>query len=115
MNRPLRILAAVALALIAGCSGSRDNPYERDYIGTWYAQGQNSSSFSWRLDKSGDFGEEPGFVMPRTDDGTWRADRGELILRKKDKTEERIKAQVVGNTMTVEKDGKTYIFTRITK
>jgi hypothetical protein len=114
MNRPLGILAAVAFAMLVGCTPSRDNKYEGPYIGTWYAQGQESS-FTWRLDKSGDFGEDPGFVTPVTDDGTWRVDRGELILRKADKTEERVKANVVGNTMTVEQDGQTIIFTRITK
>ena len=114
MNRPLGILAVVALALVTGCGSSRDNAQERAYIGTWYAQGQDPS-FTWRLDKAGDFGQDPGYVTPETDDGSWRVDRGELILRKADKTEERAKAKVVGDTMTVEQDGKTIIFTRISK
>jgi hypothetical protein len=114
MNRPLRILAVLALGAIAGCA-SRNNKYERDYIGTWYAQGQDSS-FTWKLDADGDFGQAKGFVTPKTDDGSWRVDRGQLIIQRRQdgkKQETRAKASVVGNTLTIEEDGRTTVFTKI--
>ena len=116
MNRPLRILAVVTLALIAGCA-SRDNPYEREYIGIWYSQGQDPS-LTWKLEDDGDFGRGEGYVKVDAEQGSWRVDRGELILtQRKDgkRVEERVKARVIGNTLTVDKDGKTLIFTRVGK
>jgi hypothetical protein len=114
MIRPLGILAAVMMALTTGCAPSRDNEYERPYIGTWYAQGQDPS-LTWRLSKDGGFGEDNGFVTPATDDGEWRVDRGQLIVRKDGAPQKTAKVTVIGDTLTVEEDGKTTIFTRIAK
>ena len=115
MNRPLCLLAVSAIGLIAGCT-SRNNMFERPYIGTWYAQGQETS-YTWKLEEDGDFGEGKGYVTPDAKGGSWHVDKGnELVVTTKvdGKTvEQRGRAKVVGNTMTVEKADGTIIFTKI--
>ena len=77
-------VSLLALACISGCASRRDNYAERPYIGTWYAQGQENS-YTWKLDSDGSFGKSTGYVTPKTDDGSWRVDRGDLILNVKDR------------------------------
>ncbi len=116
MNRPLRILAVTLIGLIAGCV-SRNNQTEGPYIGTWYAQGRDPS-LTWRLADDGGYGQANGFVTPDANQGSWSVEDGELIIVKKtdgDGVKERLKAKVVGNTMTVDQPGGPLIFTRVSK
>ena len=116
MNRPLRILAVSIIGLIAGCA-SRNNQIEGPYIGTWYAQGRDPS-LTWKLAENGAYGEGTGFITPETDDGSWSVEDGQLIIRKKsdgEKEQKRLKAKVVGNTMTVDQPGGPLILTRVAK
>ena len=113
MNRPLRVLAVSVIGLIAGCA-SRNNQNEGPYIGTWYAQGRNPS-LTWKLAPDGSYGEGQGFVTPATDDGTWSVKDGQLILKKSGDGQQQLKANVVGDTLTVDQPDGPLIFTRVAK
>jgi hypothetical protein len=97
--------------LVAGCATHKSQS-EAPYVGTWYAQGRDPS-LTWRLSENGGYGEGTGFVTPSTDQGSWKAEKGELVITKKGDGQQRVKAKVVGDTMTVDEPGGPLIFMRV--